>query len=119
MDTIAALDAAGRPRSPATLPGYHAGSRPGEQGQQIPGRSTTGGGDRRRDAPSRGEAGRAAVSRVGSRALAGQFSDQRGLGAIGGRPRAPGGAMLIRHGKGGKRREVGMDDWGWQQFDPC
>jgi site-specific recombinase XerD len=22
------------------------------------------------------------------------------------------GAILVRHGKGGKRREVGMDDWG-------
>lgn len=28
------------------------------------------------------------------------------------------GAMLVRHGKGDKRREVGMDDWGWQQLDP-
>lgn len=28
------------------------------------------------------------------------------------------GAMLVRHGKGGKRREVGMDDWGWQQLRP-
>jgi integrase/recombinase XerD len=26
--------------------------------------------------------------------------------------------MLVRHGKGGKRREVGMDDWGWRQLDP-
>jgi site-specific recombinase XerD len=23
-------------------------------------------------------------------------------------------AILVRHGKGGKRREVGMDDWGWK-----
>lgn len=28
------------------------------------------------------------------------------------------GAMLIRRGKGGRRREVGMDDWGWRQLDP-
>jgi site-specific recombinase XerD len=28
------------------------------------------------------------------------------------------GALLIRHGKGGKRREVGMDDWGWEQLRP-
>lgn len=28
------------------------------------------------------------------------------------------GAMLIRHGKGGRRREVGMDDWGWRQLEP-
>ena len=26
------------------------------------------------------------------------------------------GAVLVRHGKGDKRREVGMDDWGWQQL---
>jgi len=25
------------------------------------------------------------------------------------------GALLVRHGKGGRRREVGMDGWGWQQ----
>jgi site-specific recombinase XerD len=24
------------------------------------------------------------------------------------------GSLLIRHGKGGKRRESGMDDWGWE-----
>ena len=28
------------------------------------------------------------------------------------------GAVLVRHGKGGKRREVGMDRWAWEQFDP-
>jgi site-specific recombinase XerD len=28
------------------------------------------------------------------------------------------GAVLVRRGKGGKRREVGMDDWGWQQLEP-
>jgi len=26
------------------------------------------------------------------------------------------GSVLVRHGKGDKRREVGMDDWGWQQL---
>lgn len=26
------------------------------------------------------------------------------------------GALLVRHGKGGKRREVGMDEWGWEQL---
>ncbi len=24
--------------------------------------------------------------------------------------------MLVRHGKGDKRREVGMDDWGWEHL---
>jgi integrase len=28
------------------------------------------------------------------------------------------GAILVRRGKGGKRREVGMDRWAWQQLDP-
>ena len=28
------------------------------------------------------------------------------------------GAVLVRRGKGGKRREVGMDRWGWQQLGP-
>ena len=26
------------------------------------------------------------------------------------------GSLLVRRGKGGKRREVGMDDWGWDQL---
>jgi site-specific recombinase XerD len=29
----------------------------------------------------------------------------------------PRGAILVRHGKGGKRREVGMDRWAWEQLD--
>jgi Phage integrase family len=28
------------------------------------------------------------------------------------------GAILIRHGKGGRRREVGMDPWGWEYLRP-
>jgi site-specific recombinase XerD len=28
------------------------------------------------------------------------------------------GALLVRNGKGGRRRVVGMDDWGWQQLRP-
>lgn len=28
------------------------------------------------------------------------------------------GALLVRRGKGGKRREVGMDHWGWTQLEP-
>jgi integrase len=28
------------------------------------------------------------------------------------------GAVLIRHGKGDKRREVGMDRWAWAHLDP-
>ena len=28
------------------------------------------------------------------------------------------GAVLVRHGKGDKRREVGMDSWAWEQLAP-
>jgi hypothetical protein len=28
------------------------------------------------------------------------------------------GAVLVRRGKGGRRREVGMDDWAWEQLEP-
>jgi site-specific recombinase XerD len=28
------------------------------------------------------------------------------------------GAVLVRHGKGGRRRVVGMDEWGWEQLRP-
>ena len=28
------------------------------------------------------------------------------------------GAVHVRRGKGGRRREVGMDRWGWEQLDP-
>jgi site-specific recombinase XerD len=28
------------------------------------------------------------------------------------------GSLFVRHGKGGRRREVGMDTWGWQQLRP-
>jgi site-specific recombinase XerD len=27
-------------------------------------------------------------------------------------------AILVRHGKGGRRREVGMDRWGWEHLRP-
>ena len=28
------------------------------------------------------------------------------------------GSVLVRRGKGGRRREVGMDSWGWEQLQP-
>ena len=30
----------------------------------------------------------------------------------------PRGAITVRRGKGGKRREVGMDRWAWEQLEP-
>src|SRR4051794_39902967 len=31
---------------------------------------------------------------------------------------APRGSLLVRNGKGGRRREIGMDAWGWEQLRP-
>jgi integrase len=28
------------------------------------------------------------------------------------------GSIFVRHGKGGRRREVGMDEWGWEHLRP-
>src|SRR5919108_1059784 len=28
------------------------------------------------------------------------------------------GSLLVVHGKGGRRREIGMDAWGWEQLRP-
>src|SRR3954447_9720448 len=118
MTAIVLLDAAGRRRSPATLPGYHAGRPPRNKGLRYPA-----------DPPSveeivavMREAGTSAQGlraralvvilwRAGLRigeALAlteGDLDERRG-------------SVLVRHGKGDKRREVGMDDWGWQQLHP-
>ena len=112
------LDVAGHRRSPATMPGYHRGRPPRNKGAQYPA-----------DPPTVEEI--VAVMRtVGDRA------DGRRLRALivllwraglrisealalheGDLDRARG-AVLVRRGKGGKRREVGMDRWAWAQLDP-
>jgi integrase len=112
------LDVAGRRRSPATLPGYHCGRPPRNKGLGYPA-----------DPPSLeeivavmqsagpgeyGDRARALIVllwRAGlriSEALALAESDlDRSRGAI-----------LVRRGKGGKRREVGMDRWAWEWLQP-
>jgi site-specific recombinase XerD len=112
------LDAAGRRRSPVTLPGYHAGRPPGNKGMRYPA-----------DPPAveeivavlrhtpddrhgfRIRAMIVVLWRAGLRvrealALAEHELDQRR------------GSILVRSGKGGRRREVGMDDWGWELLRP-
>jgi site-specific recombinase XerD len=112
------LDAAGHRRSPATMPGYHQGRPPRNKGQRYPA-----------DPPTVEEV--VAVMRaVGDkpdglrlRALivllwrAGLRIGEALALAETDLDRARG-AVMVRHGKGGKRREVGMDRWAWQQLDP-
>ena len=112
------LDAAGRPRSPATVPGYHAGRSPRNKGQRYPA-----------DPPTVREIV-AVMRHAGSdvygarlRALivvlwrAGlRIHEALALGEADLDPRR--GSLLVRRGKGGRRREVGMDDWAWEQLQP-
>jgi site-specific recombinase XerD len=118
MSTPPLLNAAGRRRSPVTLPGYLAGRTPRNKGLRYP-----------PDPPTVEEI--VAVMR------------QAGGGAHGARMRAfivllwraglrinealtvtehdldPSlGAILVRHAKGGRRREVGMDQWGLDHLRP-
>ena len=112
------LDAAGHRRSPVRMPGYHRGRPPRTKGRRYPA-----------DPPTVDEiiaVMRAAGTRKNSarlRALivllwrAGlRVSEALDL-AESDLDRQHGG-ILIRRGKGGKRREVGMDSWAWQQLDP-
>ena len=118
MSTAVLLDAPSRLRSPATLPGYHAGRAPRNKGRRYPADpppiEETIAVMRRAGDNAHGMRTRALVVllwRAGlliSEALALAESDlDRSRGAI-----------LVRHGKGGKRREVGMDPWGSDHLGP-
>ena len=118
MTVSAALDAAGRRRSPATMPGYHAGRPPCNKGRLCPA-----------DPPTVEEI-IAVMRQTGDdrhgfrlRALIivlwrGGLRIQEAL-ALGERDLDPRrGSLLVRTGKGGRRREIGMDAWGWEQLRP-
>src|SRR5919197_2742768 len=79
------LDAAGRRRSPATLPQFHAGRPP-----------------------------RALIVVLWRAGL--RIHEALALAEADLDPRR--GSLLVRRGKGGRRREVGMDDWAWEQLEP-
>jgi len=112
------LDVAGHSRSPATMPGYHRGRPPRNKGEQYPADPPTVEeivavmrtiGDR-----AEGHRLRALIVllwRAGLRISEGLALQESDLD----RSR---GAVLVRRGKGGKRQEVGMDRWVWEQVDP-
>jgi site-specific recombinase XerD len=110
------LDAAGRRRSPATMPGFHSGRPPRNKGRRYPA-----------DPPTVEEI--VAVMRQAGTTQHGLR--MRGLIVVLWRAGlrihealalteadldARRGAVLVRRGKGGRRREVGMDDWAWKQL---
>src|SRR5215217_9094085 len=112
------LDAAGRRRPPATLPQFHAGRPPRNKGMRYPA-----------DPPTIEEI--VAVMRRAGDGVHGRRL--RGLIVVLWRASLPihealalveadldsrRGSLLVRRGKGGRRREVGMDDWAWEQLAP-
>jgi site-specific recombinase XerD len=112
------LDVTGRRRSPATLPGYHAGRPPRNKGRHYPAdpptideivavmRHTADDRQGRRLRAMIVVLWRAGLRSHEALALAEHDLDPRR------------GSILVRHGKGGRRREVGMDEWGWDQLHP-
>jgi site-specific recombinase XerD len=112
------LDAAGRRRSPATTPARGVGIPPRNKGQRYPA-----------DPPTVDEIvavmRQAAHTRHGHRlnALivvlwrAGlRIQEALSLNEIDLDQRR--GSVLVRHGKNDRRREVGMDTWGWSALEP-
>ncbi len=114
MSESGLVDVTGRLRSPAATPGHWAGCVPPNKGLRYPA-----------DPPTVEE-----IIVVMREAGPGAYADRtRGLIAILWRaglrisealalteseldPKT--GSVLVRVGKGGKRRMVGMDDWGWE-----
>jgi integrase len=118
MAVSTVLDSAGRRRSPATMPGYHAGRSPRNKGRRYPADPPTVeeivavmrqvGGDRH---GARLRAMIVVMWRGGLRIQEALALSERDLD-----PHR--GSILVRHGKGGRRREVGMDEWGFEQLRP-
>lgn len=109
-------DAAGHRRSPATMPGYHLGRPPRNKGLSYPADPPTveeivtvmrAAGDGPDGARLRTLI--VILWRAGLRVGEALDLAETDLDAARG-------AVLVRHGKGGRRREVGMDRWAWQQL---
>jgi site-specific recombinase XerD len=118
MTVPAVLDSAGRRRSPATMPGYHAGRPPRNKGMRYPA-----------DPPTVEEI--VAVMRLtgedphGKRLRAmivvlwrGGLRIQEALALAEHDLDPRRGSLLVRNGEGGRRREVGVDEWGWEHVRP-
>ena len=115
---VVLLDAAGHRRSPATPPGHNAGRPPRNKGLHYPADPPTideivavmrAAGDRPDGLRLRALVvmlWRAGLRISEALAIAETDLDRRR------------GAVIVRRGKGGRRREIGMDRWAWEQLEP-
>jgi integrase len=117
MQSVSALDRAGRRRSPATLASFHEGRTPHNKGLRYPPDPPTveeiisvmrSAGD---DADGVRLRALIILWRAGLRISEALALAETDLDPVRG-------AILVRQGKGGKRREVGMDRWAWEQLEP-
>ena len=112
------LDAAGRRRSPATLPGFHTGKAQRNKGQRYPA-----------DPPTVDEI--VAVMRQAGDTCYGHRLNalivvlwraglriNEGLSLTETDLDQRRGSILVSHGKNDRRREVGMDAWAWSALEP-
>jgi site-specific recombinase XerD len=118
MSATPVLDAAGRRRSPATMRAYRRGKPPANKGRRYPADPpcveetvTVMRGAGNGAHGLRLKALIAVLWRAGLRISEALALSERDLDPTRG-------SLLVRHGKGGKRREVGMDEWGWEQLRP-
>jgi integrase len=116
--------AAARCRRPPLLTRHAAGlpcrPRAAQQGDPLPGRSAA---PRRRPRPralarwlADSRARRSTRAAGGITATISSTVEALALAEAELDPRR--GSVLVRRGKGGRRREVGMDDWAWEQLEP-
>ncbi|MGC9221837.1 MAG: tyrosine-type recombinase/integrase [Solirubrobacteraceae bacterium] len=110
-------DAAGHLRSPATLPGYHQGRPPRNKGLTYPGDPPTVeeivAGLRAAGERPDGARRRALIVILWPAGL--RISEALALAETD--LNRTHGAVLVWRGKGGRRREAGMDSRGWNQLD--
>jgi site-specific recombinase XerD len=118
MQSLPLLDCAGRRRSPATTSSFHQALPPRNKGRRYPPDPPTveeiiavmrAAGDGPDGVRLRGVI--VMLWRAGLR-----ISEALSLNETDLDPDR--GAVLVRHGKGDKRREVGMDRWAWAQLEP-
>jgi site-specific recombinase XerD len=118
MQSLPMLDCAGRRRSPATTSSFHQGLPPRNKGRRYPPDPPTveeiiavmrAAGDSPDGVRLRGVI--VILWRAGLR-----ISEALSLAETDLDPDR--GAVLVRRGKGEKRREVGMDRWAWAQLEP-